>query len=544
MAFRSAASALCLVIPALAAAQTPQNTSSPLLQFSDFQFEASVPWLSAGSGGSDNHYAPNEIILGKYSLPFLVERWVFAADDEVQGTPTVEGNNVYIADKAGSVWQLDARTGNPVWKTSLPSITGDAMSYSRNSPAIGANTVIVGDQAAGALYALSKTDGKLVWQTTLTPNKAAFVTSSPVIVNGRIYVGVASGEEERAAKIPNYVPDFRGFVAALDESTGKVLWQSYTVPEGYTGGAVWASNLALDTARGTLYTTTGNNYSVPAAVAACQTAATTPAQTDACLPKDDYIDSVVAMDMNTGTVRWSQRFTHADTWTVSCETFSKDHATPCPTPTGQDTDFGAGANLFTINRNGVQTDAVGAGQKSGAYFAMNRDTGEILWGTQVGPDGQIGGIEWGTATDGQRIYIGEGNSNYVETTLIPSGVKTRGGFWSALDASTGKILWQTPTFAPAPKPVMSARLSDPPPGVLAPAEGSVSVANGVMYAEDTAGTFVALDAGTGEVLRYFNSGGAAISAPAIVDGALYWSSGYGSNGPTNNKVYSFWVGLH
>ncbi len=508
-----------------------------------FSLEQAVPWTSAGNGVSDNHYAANEYILSKYLLPYVSERWEFAAAAQVDGTPTVEGNHVYVADEAGFVYALRTATGVPIWKTSLTEITGNKMSHSRNSPGIGTTAVFVGDQASGELFALRKTDGKLLWHTTIETNPDALVTSSPVVLDGRVYVGVASNEETKASTNPGFVPTFRGSVVVLDEATGEIIWKSYTVPDGFTGGAVWESNFAIDVARNSIFVSTGNNYSVSPAVAACQAAAATPTQIEACLPSDDHIDSVMAMDLKTGAVKWSQRFTHQDTWTVSCLSFAPSRATPCPTPTGEDTDFGAGGNLFTVTRKGKSIAAIGTGQKSGAYFAMNRDTGEILWGTQVGPDGVIGGIEWGTATDGKRIYIANGNSAYVQATLYPSGQTTTGGFWSALDVNTGAILWQTPTFAPAPIPQGSARLGNPPPGTLAPAEGSMSVANGVAYGEDTAGTYVALDTATGKVLRSFNSGGAAISAPAIVDGSLYWTSGYAGDGYTNNKVYAFWTGL-
>ena len=533
--------ALTLAIPALAA--TP---AFPQFDFSSIHFETALPWLSAGNGLTNDHWASNEFLLSPYTLPYVHPRWVFTANNEVQGTPTVENNKVYVADMSGAVFQLDAATGKPLWQASLTAISGDPMAYSRNSPAIGVNNIIVGDQDSATLYALSKTDGTLAWKTTLDSAMAAIVTSSPVVANGRIYVGVASNQEAMASKIPNYVPTFRGSVVALDENTGQILWQSYTMPTGYTGGSVWESNIAVDPARQALYVTTGNNYSVPASVAACQKAATTPTQQDACLSPDDHVDSVLSLRMDSGAVNWAQRFTHADTWTTSCETYrTTPGATPCPTPTGLDTDFGAGANLFTLSSNGQPVDAVGAGQKSGAYFTMNRDTGAILWGTQVGPDGVIGGIQWGAATDDQRIYVPNGNSAYVETTLIPSGQKTNGGFWSALDKNTGQILWQTPTLAPAvaPSSKMAARAQVPPPNTRSIVEGSVSVANGVMYGEDVAGNFVALSAVTGQVLSYFQSGGAAISAPAIVDGVLYWASGYGSYGATNNQVYALWIGL-
>ncbi len=541
MKVRVLAPALCAVSPFAALhAQTAAQSS-----LFNFHFENAVPWTSAGNGISNDRWASGEFILGPYTLPYLGQRWVFEAKGEVQNTPTVEGTNVYIADKSGIVSQLDATTGKPVWQADLTAISGDPMAYSRNSPAIGTDNVIVGDQNSATLYGLSKKNGTLAWKTTLDTARGAVVTSSAVVVNGRVYVGVASGQETLASEIPGFVPNFRGSVVALDESTGKILWQSYTVPAGYAGGAVWESNFAVDTARNALYVTTGNNYSVPPAVLACQLAGKTPAQLDACLSPDDHIDSVVSYDMSSGAVKWSQRFTNADTWTVSCESYAKSRATPCPNPNSLDTDFGAGANLFTVTRNGREVDAVGAGQKSGSYFTMNRDTGEILWGTNTGPNGTIGGIQWGAATDNQRIYVPNGNSAYVETTLVPSGVKTNGGFWTALDKNTGAILWQTPTLAPsvAPSSKTAARAQVPPPGTRAIVEGSLSVANGVVYGEDVAGYFVALDAVTGNVLRYFQSGGAAISAPSIVDGVLYWSSGYSGYGATNNKVYAFWIGI-
>ena len=182
---------------------------------------------------------------------------------------------------------------------------------------------------------------------------------------------------------------------------------------------------------------------------------------------------------------------------------------------------------------------IGAGQKSGVYWAMNRDTGKILWATQVGAGGRYGGIEYGTATDGARIYIPEGNANYVSTKLL-SGKTTNGGYWSALDPATGKILWQTPTAALAVDDSEFKGTSlAPPPGAFADTYGSVSVADGVMYGEDQAGNFLALDAATGETLFVYPSGGTSISAPAIVDGTLYWSSGYKLLGATNNKIYAF-----
>ena len=505
--------------------------------------EAATSWTSAGNGASNNHQAPFELFLNRHTVPYLNTRWVFTADGEVWGTPTVQGDAVYASDTGGSVWRIDALTGQAVWKTKLPLYTGNPGSFSRVSPAIGNDAIIIGDQATATIFALSKTTGALIWKTTLATNKLAFITSSPVIVDGRVYVGVSSDQEVGAVTTPGFQIDFRGSVAALDLTSGRVVWQTYTVPAGYTGGAVWSSNLAVDRRRHAIYVDTGNNYSVPTAVAACQTAATTNAQLDACLDPGDHIDSVLSLDTHTGAVNWSQRFTHADNYTDSCPGLTPTPATPCPLPKGVDSDFGAAPNLLTITSAGRQEDVVGAGQKSGVYWELDRDTGKILWGTQVGPGGHYGGIEYGTATDGKRIYIPEGNFAYVETTLYPSGQKTNGGYWSALDPLTGKILWQTPTTELAIDTPFAGTPYGAPVGGMSNAYGSVSVANGVMYGEDQAGTFVALDADTGSTLWSFKSGGASISGPAIATGSLYWSSGYRNLGPTNNKIYAFSLGF-
>lgn len=497
-------------------------------------------WVSAGNGLTDNHVQPFEYALAPSTMPYLGLRWTFTADGDVVSTPTTNGGSVYFADDAGFVYRVDAATGRTIWKASLPAITGNSGSYSHVSPAIGHDVVIVGDHATATVIALSMVTGKPVWSSVLATDASALILSSPIIINGRVYTGTSSQQETLAAEQPGFVPTFRGSVASLDEATGHIIWQTYTVPQGYTGGAEWASNIAADLRRGAIFTVTGNNYSVPASVAACQTAAgTDPAALDACLPATDHIDSMISLNMYTGSVKWADRFTHADTYTNACAV--PQPANPCPSPTGDDIDFGSSPNLFTISSHGKLTDVVGAGQKTGTFWTVNRDTGAIVWGTQVGPDGIFGGIEYGTAYDGRRLYVPLGNTNYVQTTLFPSGKRTNGGFWSALDPNTGRILWQTPTMSPAVPPAL-ASLPAPPPGALAAANGSVSVANGVMYGEDSAGNLLALDAATGLKLFSYASGGAGVAAPAISRGVLYWASGYDFTGATNNKVYAFSLG--
>jgi len=167
---------------------------------------------------------------------------------------------------------------------------------------------------------------------------------------------------------------------------------------------------------------------------------------------------------------------------------------------------------------------VGFGQKSGIYWALDPDNGNIVWSTLVGPGSSLGGIEWGTATDGQRIYVAIANRFHLPYTLAPSGQQITWGAWSALDVATGNILWQT---------------ADPTVGTID--TGSVSVANGVMYAGSYSGQMYALDTTTGKILWNFASGGTVIDGPSIVDGTIYWGSGYRNIPPGigNNKVYAF-----
>src|SRR5262249_36193482 len=150
-----------------------------------------------------------------------------------------------------------------------------------------------------------------------------------------------------------------------------------------------------------------------------------------------------------------------DTWTVAC--LSKPPGVNCPDPNSPDYDIGgAGPNLLP--------NIVGFGQKSGIYWALNPDTGHIVWSSIVGPGGALGGIEWGTATDGERIYVAIGNNAHKSYTLANNGPTITWGSWAALDVATGKIVWQ---------------VADPTPGSLD--TGAVSVANGVVYAGSYSG---------------------------------------------------------
>jgi polyvinyl alcohol dehydrogenase (cytochrome) len=145
--------------------------------------------------------------------------------------------------------------------------------------------------------------------------------------------------------------------------------------------------------------------------------------------------------------------------------------------------------------------------------------------------GALGGLQWGSATDGERIYTAISNYDGKPWELIangePTGEIANAGLFSALDARDGTILWQT---------------ADPNNG---PDQAPVTVANGVVYgcAVDPEGHMYALDAASGEILWTFASAGSCGGGASVVEGAVYWGSGYatfshlGTTG--NNKLYRF-----
>jgi polyvinyl alcohol dehydrogenase (cytochrome) len=493
-------------------------------------------WLSAGQDPVNSRWQPAETKISAATAATLAPRWTFTTGGDVSATPAVDGSAVYVPDWAGNLFAVDKATGTQIWSRKVGDYTGVPGDVARTTPAISGNRLIFGDQGgrlgAGArVMAVDRKTGNPLWVTVVDSHFSAIVTQSAVLSadGNTVYVGVASFEEALSAFIPGYVCcTFRGSMLALRADTGRILWKRYIVPPGFSGGAVWGSTPVVDKARNSVYIGTGNNYSVPADVIACVTAAgDDPAAVQACNPPENYFDSVMALDPGTGEVKWARFALPFDAWNLNCIPGFGDIAN-CPLPTGPDFDFGQGPTLFTAGAKNARRDLLGIGQKSGQYWALDPGTGAVVWVTQVGPGGLTGGLQWGSATDGTRIYVSDSNSSHEPWSLVMDGVPTgpavTSGFWSALDPATGKILWQTANPAGAET------------------QGAVSGANGVVFgcSSDSQGHMFALDARTGAILRDFASGGACQAGAAISGGNVYWGSGYqAAFGLTpNNKLFA------
>src|SRR5712664_4098046 len=386
-------------------------------------------WSMAGQNIDDTHFQAAEHQISPANAGRLAPRWTLTAAGAISATPTVDNGTVYVPDYGGKLWAVAAGSGKVLWSQDISSYTGVAGDLSRTSPAVYGDDLILGDGwilssgAAGTggarVFAVDRHTGKRVWSTQVDTDPNAQITGSPVVYNGVAYLGISSKGEG------NQQDSFRGAVIALDAATGKILWKAYMVPSNngggdsnkpgyYSGNAVWESSPVVDPRRGLLYADTGNNYSVPDGVC------TTPQQTGCTPPAaDDYLDSIVALKLSDGTVAWADRTLNGDLWTL-------------PQPTGPDFDFGAGPNLFTTTSpvTGRPEQLLGAGQKSGVYWAVDPATGKVAWQTRVGP----AGIEYGTATDGRRIYVAEAdfdNSPYTLGGSRPNAGKTvTGGSWA------------------------------------------------------------------------------------------------------------------
>ncbi len=488
-------------------------------------------WLMAGYNLQNTRYNNNETKIGVANVGTLAPLWTFTTSGDVSATPSVTSQAVYFPDFAGNLYALDRSSGTVIWSHKISDYTGVSGDFARDTPLVSGNLLIFGDQGgrlgAGArLIAVKKNTGELAWVTKVDDTPYAIATESAVRIDAQgsatVYVGVASYEEVLAPFIPNYnCCTFRGSAMAVNANNGQIIWKTYTVPTGYSGGSVWGSTPVVDPSRNTVFIDTGNNYSVPPEVETCvANAAGNAAAVQACISPDDHFDAVMALDLSTGAIKWSTAAIPYDAWNVGC---IFGNSSTCPAPAGPDYDFGQGPALFMVNGQQI----LGAGQKSGQYWAFNPDTGQVLWETQVGPGGTLGGLEWGSATDGSRIYVAVANSGNQPWNLInngqPTGNSIISGFWSALDSATGKILWQTPD----------------PGGSLA--TGAVSAANGVVYAcsMDSVGHMYAMNSLTGTILWSFPSGGSCSSGAAISSGVVFWGSGYSTFGTGNNKFYAF-----
>ena len=517
-------------------------------------------WLMNGHDIANSRSQTSEHRIASRNVNQLSPRWTFTTTGDVSATPAVSresekpGNGrghsdlfLYFPDwgkapQGGTLWKVNAETGAVVWSHLISEYNGIAGSISRTSPALSHGLVLIGD-LNGNMMGIDATTGKLRWITELDPNPNTIVTTSPVVHGDNLYIATSSS----GGGVPRQI--FRGSMIALDIRTGKIVWQTFVLPDnggvpgGFAGGA-FVNPPAIDVENGLVFGAAGQLYFQPASVTACLNA--DPDKWDeACFPAGAHFNSVIAFDLRTGKVRWSFRGAGPDARLLGCGDPAPSWCPPWENFSVWDY-AGAGVNVFRVGKGKGRNSRLiaGIGQKSGVYWALDAVTGELVWSRLVGHGDDPGGIQWGTAVDENYIYAAIGhNANAVPYTL-KSGQVTSGGSWAALDRATGEIVWQTPDPQGAPDPARPGNPAYRLGGV--PDLAALTVANGVLYAGSMAHTgdqMYALDTSSGEILWRFPAGGSVVAGPAVVDGTVYWGSGYARTGGVgNDQFFAFSLG--
>jgi len=507
----------------LAAAPAKLETSTGLCAAGVEPRADSPSWNGWGVDMANTRFQPATMArLSLAEVPKLKLKWAFGFPNAVAAVaqPVLVAGRLYFGSMDGTVYSADPRTGCVYWTFKADAMVRTAISV--GPIRAGRHALMFGDQKAQA-YAIDSKDGALIWKTKVDEHPMARLSGAPKLYRSRLYVPVSSHEEVSPASAKYECCTFRGSVVALDAESGKQIWKTHTIPDpprptkknpagvqmhGPAGAAVWLSP-AIDVKRNALYIGTGNAYSDP---------------------ETGYSDAVIAMDLDTGSVKWVRQLTGGDGWNFSCISPNKAN---CPASLGEDVDIGASPILKDLPGN---RSVLLIGQKSAVVYALDPDQqGRILWQTRIGKGGAMGGIVWGMGADEQRVYV----------PLSDIRERDNAGGLFAIRIASGERAWYAPPVTPAcaGKPGCSKAQLAPP-----------TVIPGVVFSGSMDGTLRAHDATDGAVIWEFNTlrdfetvngvkargGSLNATGPVIAGGMMFLNSGYGIlGGMAGNVLLAF-----
>jgi polyvinyl alcohol dehydrogenase (cytochrome) len=489
-------------------------------------------WNGWGANLAQHRFQPAAMAqLSAADVPRLRLKWAFgfAGVNRTFAQPTVVGGRLFVGSASSLVYSLSADTGCQHWTFRADGPVRTAITVGQTGAPSGRWTAYFGDQSSN-VYAVDALTGELLWKRRVDDFPGATMTAAPTLAGGSLYVGTSSAEEVLGANAKYECCKFRGGVAALDAATGEVRWKSFTIPEepkpvrknklgvqlwGPSGAGVWSSP-TVDLERGVVYVTTGDSYSDPAAATS---------------------DAFVAFDIKTGKLLWSRQTTAGDAFNIACG-LPEAMRINCPEANGPDVDFGSSAMLVDLPN---KRRALIAGQKSGVVHAIDPDrNGEILWQTTIGKGSALGGIQWGTAFDGSRVYAALSD---VQPEPAPPGTPgaqpsffgamrlnpRAGGGLFALNPENGDIVWSTPHPGCGDRPGCSPAQS-----------AAVTAIPGVVFSGGLDGHLRAYASDTGKIIWdvdtaqpyktvnavQANGGSLDGPGPIVVGGTLFVNSGY------------------
>ena len=475
-------------------------------------------WLVFGGSYDNQRHSPLTQITPE-NVARLVPQWTFQTDiagSRFETTPLLRDNVLYVTGPLNNAWAIDARTGREIWR------------YKRELPPTGTLTACCGlvNKGFGVLgdrlfmttldahvVALNMKTGGVVWDVAMADYKQGYAsTIAPLVVKDKVIVGVAGGEF-----------GIRGFIDAYDVKTGQRAWRFYTIPgPGEPGNDTWAGDSwqrggasvwvtgAYDPELNLIYYGIGNpgpDY-----------------HSDSRKGDNLYSDSIVALDVDTGKLRWHYQFTPHDLhdW----------DATEVPI-------------LADLTIAGQPRKVVMFANRNGFYYTLDRSDGKLIvakpfvvttWAKEIGPDGRPvllpGNIpdEKGSLTcpdvtgatnfwpptydPTQRLFFVNAREvcatyyawkqEYVpgERYTGGAGQRARGpdmrafGALRAIDPTTGDRRWEFEYISPS-------------------TSGLLSTASGLIFSGDAEGNFLALDSKSGKLLWRFQMGSALHGTSAI-----------------------------
>ncbi len=490
-------------------------------------------WLQYGGSYQNDRHSPITE-LSPANIDKLQFAWGFptGTTGQFSVSPVIYDGIMYVTSSYNRIFALNAATGEMYWRYDHPQPTDLRLCCGPANRGV----AIIGDKVLMAtldarLLAFDRLSGEILWDTQIIDYALGFsATSAPLIVKDMAIIGIGGGEF-----------GVRGFFDAYDVNTGERRWRHYTVPaEGEPGSETWSGTSyrtggapawtigAYDTELDTLYWTTGNP--------------SPDWNGDARLGDNLYSDSVLALDPDTGVMKWYYQFTPHDVW-----------------------DYDGNTHLFLVDlQEGSQTvKALVQANRNGFFYAINRETGAFLRATpyveqlnwvlgmaadgrpEVNPEalpteepvfrvcpGVLGGMNGAVAgalnpdlglafipviescqlmQKGISIYVA--GQPFMGGTPIPVDVTddSNYGHVSAIDYQTGEVRW---------------RYMDEEPMMA----GVLSTAGGLVISGSQTGHAFALNAATGEELWRFRLGGGIRSQPVAyqVDGETYVAIGSGN----------------
>ena len=483
------------------------------------RFDLGRPPSPSNWGYETSRFVPQSG-MSRSEVSQLSLKWAvsFPGAVRARSLPVIAYSSVYVGSQDGSVYALDLETGCVKWKNRVSAEVRTGLVVEPVASAANVSPRAFFGDLLGRVHAVNAFTGDLLWSTHADTHSGATITGNPLITEEKLIVPISSLEVLTASDENYTCCTFRGSVIALDLDTGEIIWRHYTIPDvpmerptsrtgvtqiGPSGAPVWGSP-TLDSEIGVLYHGSGENYSSPA---------------------DENSDAVFAVDMTTGERIWQKQLLAGDAWNGGCYFGGAEHPN-CPIEQGPDFDISAPPLLIEME---LGKKVLVVGGKSGVIHGLNPlDKGSILWRKRVGAGGVYGGVHFGMANEGNRVYV-----PIVDILIDSVGNTYEGDRYSgihAIDARNGEIIWSQIL------PGNCEGKENCHAGISA----AVTAITGVVFAGHIDGMLRAYDALDGNIIWEIDTSrtfgtlngvhmhGGSISGPgpALGDGYLIVNSGY------------------